>query len=191
MMLDAAATGDLKALLGATGEKSAQLLILTLMLTPLRLLWPKAAVLIWLRRRRRYLGVAAFAYALLHTAAYLADKGALAAIIADFGKIGVWAGWLSFLVLVPLAMTSNDWSVRRFGRSWRDMQRLSYLAAAALLIHWLFGPKELVAASLHFAPLIALQLYRLRRRASAPAARDKAGAASAMPPTLQANPRMQ
>ncbi|MGL6043941.1 MAG: hypothetical protein ACRC1J_08460, partial [Sandaracinobacteroides sp.] len=62
---------DWEELLHPTGELSARLLIAALVLTPLLQLFPASAVLRWLVRNRRALGVAAFGYAVLHTALYI------------------------------------------------------------------------------------------------------------------------
>lgn len=177
-MVDAALGGaKLDLLLHPTGEWAAGLMVAAMLLTPLRRILPKAAWLIWLRRRRRHLGVAAFGYATLHTAYYLIHLGGFTAVAADLAKLGVWCGWVAFLVFMPLALTSNDRSVRCLGRTWRPMQRLTYVAAFAVLAHWIFGPKEYAAAFMYFAPFAILQGYRIWRDAA------KALAATAPPST--------
>lgn len=158
--------GDLEPLLHPTGEFSARFMIIAMMLTPLRMLFPKSGIVLWLMRRRRYLGVAAFGYAALHTLYYVVDLGALSAIVADIAKLGIWTGWVAFVIFVPLAMTSNDASVRRLRRSWKTLQRFIYPAAVATLLHWIFVHDNYGPALVHFVPLAGLEIYRIWKTAS-------------------------
>ena len=159
--------GDLEGLLHPTGEFAARFMIIAMMLTPLKMLFPKSRPLQWLMRRRRFLGVAAFGYAALHTLYYVIDLGSLSAVMTDFVKLGIWTGWVAFLIFVPLVLTSNDWSVRALGSNWKSIQRLTYLAAVATLAHWIFLEYELGGALAHFVPLAALEMYRVWKNYSA------------------------
>lgn len=114
-------------------------------------------------RRRRYFGVAAFAYAAFHTVLYLIDMGSLQAVLGEFLAFGIWTGWLAFFIFVPMAVTSNDASVRRLGRFWKPLQRFGYLAAVATLLHWMFVHNEFGPALVHFVPLALLETYRISR----------------------------
>ncbi len=165
-------------LLHPTGEFAARFMILALMLTPLKILFPKSRAIRWLMRRRRYLGVAAFGYAVLHTLYYVIDLGSMSAILREFVELGIWTGWLAFLIFVPLALTSNDFSVRALGPGWKTLQRLTYFAALATLAHWVFLEYELGPAIVHFAPLAALEAYRIWRNLN-PSARKSAARAGA------------
>lgn len=74
-------SGDPKAvsaLLHPTGEFAARFMIVSMMITPLMMLFKGASWPRWLMKRRRYLGVAAFGYALAHTVLYLVEEGAVA-----------------------------------------------------------------------------------------------------------------
>ncbi len=154
---------DLEELLHPTGEFSARLMIIAMMLTPLRMLFPKTRWLSWLMSRRRYLGVAAFGYALLHTLYYVIDLGSLSAVMADIVKIGIWTGWIAFVIFVPLFLTSNDFAVRAMGPGWKMLQRWVYVAAVATALHWIFVHNELGPALVHFVPLAGLEMYRIWR----------------------------
>lgn len=154
-------SGDLKPLLHPTGEFAARFMIIAMLVSPLRLLFPKARWIAWLMRRRRYLGVAAFGYAALHTLYYVLDLGSMSAVAADFWKFGIWTGWVAFVVFVPLALTSNNASVRALGRNWKALQRFVYAAAVATLLHWIFVENNLGPALVHFVPLAALEVYRI------------------------------
>lgn len=150
-------------LVAPTGEWSARFIILALMLTPLTMVLPRLAVLTWLARRRRPLGVAAFLYALLHLAFYLAEMETVRNVLAEFWALGIWTGWAALLLLLPLALTSNDAAVRALRAGWRRLHRLAYPAALLVLAHWVVVHNEPGEALLHFAPLALLELYRITR----------------------------
>jgi len=159
-------------LVAPTGEWAARFIILALMLTPLTMLLPRLGALTWLARRRRALGVAAFLYSLLHLAFYLAEMETVRNVLAEFWALGIWTGWAALLLMVPLALTSNDAALRRLRAGWRRLHRLAYPAAIVVLVHWIVVHNEPGEALLHFAPLALLEIYRLARllvRASASA----------------------
>lgn len=151
-------------LMHVSGEFSARFLIIALMVTPLMVVfshhrWPR-----WLLARRRYLGVAAFGYAALHTLAYLIEIGVLSTIVSEIAKLGIWTGWIAFVIFIPLAVTSNDAAVRGMGRSWKTLQRLVYIAAVFTLAHWIFIHNSFAGALVHFAPLAVLEACRVWKR---------------------------
>lgn len=150
-------------LLHPTGEFAARFMIIAMMITPLVMLFRNASWPRWLMKRRRYLGVAAFFYALAHTVLYLLDEGAIAFTGGEVSKLYIWTGWIAFLIFVPLAVTSTDAWVRRLGRSWKKLQQFVYGAAVLTLVHWaaLHDWGGVGAAMVHFAPLVALEVYRL------------------------------
>lgn len=150
-------------LLHPTGEFAARFMLLALALTPLRMIFPTAKIVRWLMARRRYFGLAAFAYAAFHTALYIMEMGEVQAILGEFWSLGIWTGWLAMFIFIPLAITSNDWSVREMGQNWRRLQSFVYVAAVATLIHWIFVHNNLGAALVHFLPIAALETYRLWR----------------------------
>lgn len=152
-----------KQLLHPTGEFAARFLIISMMITPLMMLLKGWRGPRWLMKRRRYLGVAAFGYAALHTVLYLIDKGAVAASGAELSKLYIWTGWAAFLIFVPLAVTSTDGWVRRLGPRWKTLQRFVYGAAVLTLVHWaaLHDWGGVAPALVHFGPLILLEAYRL------------------------------
>lgn len=151
----------IRRLVHPTGDFSARFLILALMATPLTLLLPGWRGPRWLMKRRRYLGVAAFGYAVAHTALYLVAKSSLSAVLEDALRAGIWTGWIAFLIFTPLAVTSTDGWVRRLGPRWKALQRWVYPAAALTLAHWLLVSHAPLGALLHFAPLALLEGYRI------------------------------
>ena len=152
-------------LLHPTGEFAARFMILAMMITPLVMLLPTWRGPRWLLQRRRYIGVAAFAYALVHTVFYLIDAGVVAVSPAELARTAIWSGWIAMLVFVPLAITSSDGWVRRLGRRWKLLQRTIYAAAVATLLHWaaLHDWGGVGPALVHFLPLGLLTGYRIYR----------------------------
>ncbi|WP_457936328.1 sulfite oxidase heme-binding subunit YedZ [Mesorhizobium sp. 10J20-29] len=150
-------------LLHPTGEFAARFMIIAMMITPLSMLFRGSTVVRWLMRRRRYLGVAAFGYAALHTGLYLVDEGAVAFSGTEISQLYIWTGWLAFFIFVPLAVTSTDGWVRTLGRRWKTLQRFVYGAAILTLVHWaaLHDWGGVGPAMVHFGPLAALQAYRI------------------------------
>ena len=164
-------------LIGDSGEWSARLLIATLAITPVRLLlrqiglspqWP-----MWLFKRRRDLGIAAFLYALLHLGAYVVRQSNINVILYDLPYKEYLTGWIASAAMLLLAVTSNDWAVHAMGTSWKLLQRLSYLAAATLYLHWLWIRLDHWPAYVHFLPLVLLEAYRLWHDFARPGARHR------------------
>jgi sulfoxide reductase heme-binding subunit YedZ len=152
-------------LLHPSGEWSARLLIFALMLTPLSRLLPRQGWVRWLIGRRRAFGVAAFGYALLHLLFYVLEMRTLRDMLAELGALGIWTGWLAVALMLPIALTSNDASMRALKAGWKRLQRLAYPAALLTLVHWAFVHDNLSAALINFAPLALLQVWRLVRLA--------------------------
>ncbi len=152
-------------LLDRSGEWAVRLLILTLAVTPVRLLmkqmglgphWP-----MWLFKRRRDLGLAAFLYATLHLSTYLVRQSNLHVVLFDLQYIEYALGWLAFATMLALAVTSNDRAVHALGRWWKPLQRLAYVSAIAAALHWFWIRLDHTGVWLHFLPLAALEAYRL------------------------------
>ena len=150
-------------LLHPSGEWSARLIILALLLTPLARLLPRQRWVRWLIGRRRAVGVAAFGYALLHLLFYVLEMRTVRDMLAELGALGIWTGWLALALMLPVALTSNDFAMRSLKAGWKRLQRLAYPAALLTLVHWAFVHDNVTAALANFAPLIALQLLRLAR----------------------------
>jgi sulfoxide reductase heme-binding subunit YedZ len=159
--------------LHATGELATQLLIVTLAVTPLSLAFPAARWTRWLRARRRNFGVAAFSYSLLHAAVYLWRQD-LARIVEDALEPAMWTGWLAVILLLALAMTSNDVAVRRLGQRWKRLHRVVYVAAVLTFAHWILSAFDPIPGWIHLGVLAALEAYRLWRTRINRAARSRA-----------------
>jgi sulfoxide reductase heme-binding subunit YedZ len=126
-----------------TGRGTLRLLVISLSITPVRRLIPKLA---WLIRFRRMLGLYAFFYACLHLMTYLWLYAgfSLAAMVDDISQRKfITAGLAAWVLLVPLALTSTGWSIRKLGgKNWTRLHRLAYLAAIAGVVHYWWGVKQ-------------------------------------------------
>jgi sulfoxide reductase heme-binding subunit YedZ len=165
-LTDQLGADPVKVLERSLGLWSLRFLVVGLAITPLRRLTGVS-----LLRHRRALGLLAFAYALLHVVVYAwFDQGLnLNAIWKDIVKRPyITVGLLAFLILVPLAATSNAASIRRLGSLWQKLHRWVYLAAAAAALHFALLVKSLTAEPVIYAALVAgLLLVRLLPKSAA------------------------
>jgi len=146
-----------------TGEFAARFLVLAMLATPLMVLFKGWRGPRWLLRQRRALGVAAFGYATLHVVFYLIDRGEVSRMLEDLGSVSIWSGWIAWGLFLPLALTSNDRAVRWLGPRWKALQRMTYLAAALVALHWISSDewKGIGPVLVHFGPLLVLSGYRI------------------------------
>ena len=125
-----------------TGRGALRLLVISLAITPVRRL---ITPLSWIIRFRRMLGLYAFFYGCLHLLTYvwLYAGFSLAAMIDDITKRRfITAGLAAWTLMVPLALTSTTWSIRKLGgKNWNRLHRLVYLSAIAGVIHYWWGVK--------------------------------------------------
>jgi methionine sulfoxide reductase heme-binding subunit len=161
-LTDRLGADPMKALEHALGLWALRFLIASLAITPLRQLSG-----INLIRYRRALGLLAFYYVVLHLLTYLVlDQGLdLSAIIADILKrLYITIGMAGFVILVPLAITSNNLAIRRLGaQTWSRLHRFVYLVAILAVLHFLLSVKVPIEP-LFYAVLVAILLgYRLAR----------------------------
>lgn len=152
-----------------------QLLIAALVVTPLRDL-----TRVNLMRFRRLLGLLAFYYVVMHLSVWLVLDRQLdwPRIVEDLTKRPyIILGMAAALLLVPLALTSTNWAVRRLGgANWRRLHRLAYPATALAAIHFVWLVKAWPPEPLLYAAGVAgLLLYRVLRGRLRVAARNPAG----------------
>jgi sulfoxide reductase heme-binding subunit YedZ len=148
-------------LMHATGEVSARLLILTMAISPFRLILPHAKWPLWLQRRRRYFGVATFGYALLHTLFYLQKTAQPSEALSEALDFEYWTGWAGVLIFGLLALTSNEGSVRVLKSAWKKLHRWAYAAAILSFLHWIFVAFNFIPALIHAFVLALLETIRL------------------------------
>jgi methionine sulfoxide reductase heme-binding subunit len=144
---------------GWSGILACWFIILAMLVTPAMMLFRP---LIWLKPKRRYFGVAGFAYTMLHLAFWAVNlkNGGL---LLSFTRPKILVGWIAFIILVPLALTSYDRAVRVLGPRWKTLQRWVYPAAFFTLIHWLMTTDNFRLAILSSLPVIVLSVWRLVR----------------------------
>lgn len=134
-------------------------------------------------RYRRAFGLMAFVYAVLHVIVYVwLDQGLnLAEIWKDIVKRPyITIGMIAFLILIPLAATSNAASIKRLGATWQKLHRWVYLAAAAAVLHFALLVKSLTFQPILYCALIsALLLVRLVPKNRARSSRGNAASARA------------
>jgi sulfoxide reductase heme-binding subunit YedZ len=140
-----------------------RLIIATLAITPLRDL----AGINWMRYRRA-LGLLAFYYVLIHFTVYL-----LLDLQLNFAAVGgdiirrpyITIGFACLLLLIPLALTSNNWSIRRLSGGWSKLHKLIYLIAAGGALHYFMAVKSVTLVPfIHMALVAVLLAYRPLRR---------------------------
>ncbi|AUQ55857.1 protein-methionine-sulfoxide reductase heme-binding subunit MsrQ [Phaeobacter inhibens] len=136
----------IKALEHEYGELALQLLVATLAITPLRRLLG-----LNLMRFRRAIGLLCFFYVSCHLLVWLLlDVQLLGQILADILKRPyITIGMAGFVLMLPLALTSNGISVRRLGARWRLLHRLTYPAAFLGALHYV-----MLAKGFQLQPLI-------------------------------------
>ncbi|HZH50675.1 MAG TPA: protein-methionine-sulfoxide reductase heme-binding subunit MsrQ [Microvirga sp.] len=147
----------------ALGLWALRFLIASLTVTPLRQILG-----INLLRYRRALGLLAFYYAALHLLTYLVlDQGLeFAAIWADIVKRPyITIGMATFVILIPLAATSNNAAIRKLGgQAWARLHRLVYVAAIGAALHFVMVVKSWPLEPLVYAAIVlALLGYRIAR----------------------------
>ena len=134
-------------------------MIAGLIVTPLR-----RTIGLNLLRFRRAIGVMTFVYALAHLTVWaVLDVQTLSRVWADIlRRPYITIGLAGFLSLIPLAATSNNWSLRKLGARWRKLHRLTYAAALLAALHFLWLAKGLQLEPLIYAGVIlTLLIYRL------------------------------
>ena len=166
VMGDATVMADpAKYLLEYYGKTATLLLIGVLSMSPLKVLFPKAAFVRKLNRHRRLVGVSAFFFALTHLCFYVVYSGGLAVFLEDIEKPFILSGATAFIILLVLAVTSTNRAVRKLGgKNWKRLHRLAYGAAILLVFHQALQEKEGAVQTVYFfAPLAVLQILRLGR----------------------------
>jgi len=146
----------------ATGDWTLRFIVITLAVTPLR----KLLNLPDLIRFRRMLGLFAFFYGCLHFTTYIwLDKFFdLADMWKDIAKRPfITVGFLAFVLMIPLALTSTAGMIRRLGgKNWQLLHRLIYITAIAGVIHYYWLVKSAIIRPLTYVAIVAiLLLWRL------------------------------
>jgi len=145
----------------STGDWTLTFLLITLAITPLRRLTRQY----WLIAFRRMLGLYAFFYGTLHLMTWLwLDKFFdVHEMLADIIKRRfITAGMTAFTLMIPLALTSTRWAIRKLGKRWQMLHRLIYFSAAAGVIHYIWLVKADLRKPLEYAAVLGVLLgYRV------------------------------
>ena len=150
-----------------TGQWTLRLLLVTLMITPIKEITGWHGV----TRVRRMLGLFAFVYGVLHVATYVALDQFFhwEAIFEDVvQRPYISVGLVAFLLLIPLALTSSQWAIRRLNRLWMGLHRMVYVAVILGVIHFWWAVKTDIRWPAIYATIVIILLgYRLTRSARA------------------------
>ena len=151
-------------LIRTTGNWAIYFLLITLAVTPLRELLKQPALI----RVRRMLGLFCFFYAVLHFISYVwfGQYFDFSEILKDITKRPfITIGFLSFLMLLPLAVTSNQAMIRRLKKRWKTLHKLVYPISLLTLLHYFMMIKADYKDPLILAVILTFLLgYRLRNR---------------------------
>jgi len=140
----------------ATGLAALRLLVISLAITPLRKLWSRLS---WLIKFRRLLGLFAFFYASIHLLAYVGLYAGFDAstMYQDVLKRRfITVGVLTWLLLVPLVLTSTTGAIKRLGgKRWQQLHKLVYIAVCLGLLHYWWQVKSGVTTPLGITLIMA------------------------------------
>jgi sulfoxide reductase heme-binding subunit YedZ len=138
-------------------------LCLSLAMTPARMLTGWTGFI----HLRRMLGLFCFFYATVHFLIWLW-------LDHNFSLVAMWQdalerpyitfGFLAFVLLVPLALTSNRWAQRKLGRRWSHLHRLIYAIAVLAILHYWWhkaGKSDYETVSIYLGVIVVLLLLRL------------------------------
>lgn len=158
----------IKALEHELGEIGLQFLIAGLAVTPLR-----RYLGLNLMKFRRAIGLLTFYYIVCHLLVWaILDVQIVSEMWADIIKRPyITIGMAAFVLMLPLAITSNNWSVRQLGRKWRSLHKLVYAAAVLGGLHFVMLAKGFQIEPLIYLGvilgLLALRLPSVRRNQTA------------------------
>lgn len=143
-----------------TGKAAIIILVLSLACTPLNIIfgWSQLTAL------RKPLGLYAFLYVSLHLLVFVyldygLQLGAITEAILE--KRYALVGFVAFLILLPLALTSTKWAMKRLGKRWKTLHKGAYLAAILAVLHYFWLVKNAYAQPILFATILTI-LFAVR-----------------------------
>ena len=159
---DALGANPIEAITHHTGEWALRILLLTLAVSPIRRIFRFNSLIHF----RRMLGLTCFLYVVAHFCIYIVlDQWFdFLAIIEDIKERPyITVGFLAFLLMVPLAVTSTDAMQRRLQSTWVKLHKLIYVIAVLAILHfWWLVKADLLEPMIYAAILIILLAYRAR-----------------------------
>ncbi len=161
LLTDNLGANPIEAITRFTGSWALIILLATLCVTPARRLSGYNGLI----KLRRTLGLFAFFYATLHFLTYLVLDHFFDfhTVVQDIVKRPyVTVGFLGFVVMIPLAITSSAAMIRRLGKRWQQLHRLVYIAAICGVLHFYWLVKADIRRPLQYAAVLSVLLgYRL------------------------------
>ena len=160
---DALGANPIEFVTRSTGTWALVFLCITLTMTPLRLITGSGS---WIRLRRM-LGLFSFFYGALHFSIWLwLDQNFdLAGMLKDvIHRPFIAMGFVSFVMLTILAITSNHWAQKRLGRRWVVLHRMVYLIAVTVILHYWWhkaGKNDFQTVSIYALILLLLLACRI------------------------------
>jgi sulfoxide reductase heme-binding subunit YedZ len=142
-----------------TGQTTLWMLAILLAITPVRRLIPR---LNWLIKFRRLIGLFVFFYATVHLSAYVGLYAGfdVHVMLTDVTKRRfIIVGAIAWLLMLPLALTSTTWAIRKMGgRNWNRLHKLVYLTAIAADIHYWWKVKTGVLSPAPYTLVLTILL---------------------------------
>ena len=141
----------------STGLWALIILLLTLSLTPVRLITGQ----VWAIQLRRLTGLFMFFYACLHITTYvwLDFSFVWADIVKDIAKHPrILVGFAAFILVIPLAATSNRYMIKRLKTNWKKLHQAVYLIAILAVVHFWWLVKKDITEPLYYATALAILL---------------------------------
>lgn len=147
-----------KALVHMQGQWAIRFLLLTLLVSPLKQItgWGRLISI------RRMLGLFTFFYATLHLVAYTV-------FLLELNFVGLWqdiekrpfitVGFTAWLLLLPLAITSTNWMMRRLRKRWQILHRAIYFVALLAVVHLVWLARSSYAEAVLYGALVVLLLF--------------------------------
>jgi len=155
-------TNPVETLTHETGQWALRFLLITLCITPLR----RLTKINWLIKLRRMTGLYTFFYVVLHFTTYiwLDQFFDWMEIVIDIPKRPfITVGFASFLLLIPLAVTSSNTMQRRLKKWWIVLHKLVYVIPALVIVHFIWSLKaDYLEAMVYTFIFVILMLLRLR-----------------------------
>ena len=147
-----------------TGEWALRFLLLTLAITPFRQIFRVAEIV----RLRRMIGLFAFFYASIHFLSWMAFILAfrwLAIAEELVERPYITVGFLAYVILFLLGVTSTNSMVRRLGKNWKRLHKFVYAASILAIVHLLWILRTDVTEAVIYGVLLAILLgYRIFRK---------------------------
>ncbi len=146
-----------------TGQAAICFIILGLACTPLNTLFGWSALI----SLKKPLGNYAFLFAAVHLMLFVFEKSLVDGFQIQYAieeailKRYALVGFVAFLLLIPLFLTSNKWSQKRLGKRWKKLHSLVYLIAVLAATHyiWVWMSKRALAKPIIFAVIVAFLLF--------------------------------